>query len=93
MEKPPIGLVPVFLLFSLVFPSDPCRLRFKTDQYYQDLYNSLNRRSAIYPFREFFVRHMEDKPRWIFHRRSFGLMGIAAVLGADVFVVMANLGY
>ena len=41
MEKPPFGFVLVFLLFSLLFLSNTYKLWFKTDSYYQDIYNSL----------------------------------------------------
>jgi hypothetical protein len=39
MIQPPLGFVLVFLLFSLLFLSNAYKLWFKTDEYYQDIYN------------------------------------------------------
>ncbi|HSO12285.1 MAG TPA: hypothetical protein VLT51_07910, partial [Anaerolineales bacterium] len=64
-------------------------LWFKTDEYYQSIYNSLTREPSIYPFRNFFLKRMENKQRWIFWQKIFNLPGIVAVLAADVLVVMA----
>jgi hypothetical protein len=41
LSYPSLGFVIVFLLFSLLFLSNTYRLWFKTDWYYQDIYNSL----------------------------------------------------
>jgi hypothetical protein len=87
--QPSLSFVIIFLLFSLVFLSNSYKLWFKTDEYYQDLYNSLSRPPAIYPFRDFFLKRMENKQSWILWQKIFSLLGIAAVLAADVLVVMA----
>ena len=52
--QPSLGFVIVFLLFSVLFLSNTYKLWFKTDEYYQDIYNSLTRQPSPYPFREFF---------------------------------------
>ena len=89
LVHPPLGFVVIFLLFSLLFLSNSYKLWFKTDQYYQDIYNSLNREPSLYPFREFFLRRMENKPRWVLWQKIFSLLGILAVLAADVLVITA----
>jgi hypothetical protein len=86
---PPLGFVIIFLLFSLLFLSNTYKLWFKTDQYYQDIYNSLTQEPSLYPFRPFFLRRMENKKRWVIWQKIFSLLGILAVLTADVLVVMA----
>ena len=83
------GFVILFLLFSLVFLSNSYKLWFKTDTYYQDIYNSLTREPSLYPFKEFFLKRMENKQSWILWQKIFSLLGILAVLAADVLVVMA----
>jgi hypothetical protein len=83
------GFVILFLLFSLVFLSNSYKLWFKTEEYYQDLYNSLTHPPAIYPFKDFFLKRMENKQSWILWQKIFSLLGILAVLAADVLVVMA----
>jgi hypothetical protein len=89
MIQPSLGFVGLFLLFSLIFLSNTYKLWFKTDEYYQSIYNSLTREPSIYPFREFFLKRLENKRSWILWQKIFSLLGILAVLGADVLVVMA----
>ncbi len=89
MEQPSAGFVVVFLLFSLLFFRNTYKLWFRTDTYYQDLYNSLTREPSIYPFRQFFLRRMENKERWILWQKVFSLFGLIAVLTADVLVILA----
>jgi hypothetical protein len=81
----------VFLLFSLMFLSNSFRLWFRTDQYYQDIYNSLTREPSIVPMRDFFRKRMENKQRWIFWQKLFSAVGIAAVVAADILIVRAYL--
>lgn len=89
MTQPTLGFVILFLLFSLLFFSNSYKLWFKTDAYYQSLYNSLIRQPALYPFRDFFLKRMENKQSWVFWQKIFSLLGIVAVLAVDVLVVMA----
>ena len=89
LARPALGFVVVFLLFSLLFLSNSYRLWFRTDKYYQDIYNSLTREPSVYPFRKFFLQRMENKASWIFWQKAFSLLGILAVLTAHVLVVMA----
>ena len=86
-EKPPFGFVLVFLLFSLLFLSNTYKLWFKTDSYYQDVYNSLLRSPV--PFKQFFLRRLENRKRWEVEQKFFSILGMLAILGADVLVVMA----
>ena len=89
--QPSLGFVLIFLLFSLLFLSNTYKLWFKTDEYYQDIYNSLTRQPSLYPFREFFVKRMENKKSWVMWQKVFSLLGIFAVILADVLVVTAYL--
>ncbi len=88
LVHPSLGFVLVFLFFSLLFFYNTYKLWFKTDSYYQDIYNSLARQPAIYPFQEFFRKRMENKERWVFWQKLFSLLGLVAVLIADVIVLM-----
>ncbi len=87
----PFGFVLVFLLFSLLFLGNTYRLWFKTDKYYEDIRTSLTRQPNIYPFREFWLRQMENKQRWVLWQKIFSVIGLFAVIGADILVVMAYL--
>jgi uncharacterized membrane protein len=89
--QPSLLFVIVFLLFSLMFLSNSYKLWFKTDQYYQDIYNSLTREPSIVPMRDFFCKRMENKRSWIFWQKLFSAVGIAAVLAADILMVRAYL--
>ena len=89
MMQPSLGFVIIFLLFSGLFFSNSYKLWFKTDSYYQDLYNSLTNERTPYPFKDFFLKRLENKQSWILWQKIFSLLGIAAVLVADVLVVMA----
>jgi len=89
--QPSLGFVLVFLIFSLLFLSNTYKLWFKTEQYYQDIYNSLTREPSLYPFRQFFLKRMENKNNWVFWQKMFSFLGIIAVLLADALVVMAYL--
>jgi hypothetical protein len=84
-----LGFVLVFLFFSLLFFRNTYKLWFKTDEYYQGIYNSLIREPSIYPFGRFFLKRMEDRKRWELWQKGFSLLGLIAILAADVLVVMA----
>jgi hypothetical protein len=89
VDRPSLGFVLVFLLFSLLFFRNTYRLWFRTDLYYQDIYNSLAREPSIYPFRKFFLKRMENKERWVLGQKLFSLLGLVAVIAADVLIVFA----
>ncbi|MCK6585594.1 MAG: hypothetical protein HUU11_16110 [Anaerolineales bacterium] len=91
MTQPSLGFVILFLLFSLLFFYNTYKLWFKTDEYYQSIYNSLTREPTIYPFRNFFLKRVENKRRWVLWQKVFSLFGLVAVLAADALVVMAYL--
>lgn len=92
MTRPPFGFVIVFLLFSLLFLSNSYKLWFKTDEYYKDLYKSLTNERTPYPFKDFFLKRLENRKRWEVEQKIFSFIGIAAVIVADVLVVAAWLG-
>ena len=92
MTQPSLGFVILFLLFSLLFLSNSYKLWFKTDRYYEDVYNSLTREPSLYPFKEFFLKRMENKQNWVLWQKVFSLLGILAVLAADAVVVMGYIG-
>ena len=89
--QPSLGFVLVFLLFSLLLFRNTYKLWFKTDEYYQDIYNSLRREPSIYPFRSFFLKRMENRKRWELWQKVFSLLGLIAVVAADALVVVAYL--
>ena len=89
MAQPTLGFVIVFLLFSLLFLSNSYKLWFKMDSYYQDLYNSLTNEQTPYPFKDFFLKRLENKQSWILWQKIFSAIGVLAVLGADILVIIA----
>jgi hypothetical protein len=89
--QPSLLVLILFLVFSLMFFSNSYRLWFKTDQYYQDLYNSLTRESSFSPFQKFFLQRLENKQRWILWQKLFSVVGVLAVLTADILMVRAYL--
>jgi hypothetical protein len=89
--QPCLGFVILFLLFSLLFLRNTYKLWFKTDEDYQDIYNSLTREPSIYPFRQFFLKRMETKQRWVLRQKGFSLLGLVAVIATDVLVVWTYL--
>ena len=89
LTQPSLGFVIVFLFFSLLFLRNTYKLWLKTDEYYQDIYNSLTREPSIYPFRQFFLQRIQNKQRWVLWQKSFSLLGLVAVVAADVLVVIA----
>lgn len=91
LSKPSLGFVLLFLFFSLIFLSNTFRLWFKTDQYYQDIYNSLTREPTLIPMRDFFLKRMENKPRWVLWQKLFSAVGVLAVVVADILIVRAYL--
>jgi hypothetical protein len=88
-DKPPFGFVLVFLLFSGIFISNSYKLWFKTDSYYQDIYNSLTNEKTPYPFKNFFLKRLENRKRWEVEQKIFSLIGFVAVIGADILVFAA----
>lgn len=90
-EQPSLGFVTVFLLFSLLFFRNTYKLWFKTDTYYQDIYNSLAREPSIYPFRQFFLKRMKNRERWLLWQKIYSLLGLIAVVAADILMVIAYL--
>jgi len=91
MIQPSLGFVLVFLLFSLLFISNTYKLWFKTDEYYHDIYNSLTREPSLYPFRQFFLKRMENQKNWVLWQKVFSLLGLIAVIVADTLVIRAYL--
>ena len=87
-EKHPFGFVLIFLLFSLLFLSNTYKLWFKTDSYYKDVYNSLTNEKTPYPFKDFFLKRLENRKRWEVEQKIFSLIGFVAVIGADILVTM-----
>lgn len=92
MEQPPLSFVIVFLLFSLIFLSNSYKLWFKTEEYYNNLHTSLTNEKTPYPFKNFFLKRLENKQSWLFWQKAFSLLGIAAVIAADILVVAAYAG-
>ena len=88
MTQPSLGFVLIFLLFSGLFLSNSYKLWFNTDMYYEDLYNSLTNERTPYPFKNLFLKRLENKESWILWQKIFSLIGIVAVLAADVLVVV-----
>lgn len=88
-DQPPFGFVLVFLLFSFLFLSNTYKLWFKTDAYYQDIYNSLTRQPLLYPFKEFFLKRIQNRKRWEVEQKLFSLLGLTAVVAMDILVLMA----
>ncbi len=88
-EKPDMNSFFFFLLFSLLFLSNTYKLWFKTDSYYKDVYDSLVRSPV--PFKDFFLRRLENRKRWEVEQKIYSVIGFIAVIGADVLVVMAFL--
>jgi len=89
LASPSFGFVLVFLLFSAIFFFNTYRLWFKTDNYYEDIRNSLTRQPSIYPFRDFFLKQMGNKARWVLWQNIFIAIGLIAVTTADILVIMA----
>lgn len=89
MTQPPFLFVLVFLLFSILFLFNSYKLWFKTDTYYEEIYKSLDNPSMPYPFKDFFLRHMDNRKRWEVEQKVFSAIGILAVLTADVLVIVA----
>jgi hypothetical protein len=89
MTQPSLEFVLVFLLLSGLFLFNSYKLWFKTDEYYQDIYNSLTRTPSLYPFKEFFLRRMENKKSWVLQQKIFSAIGILAVLASDILVIVA----
>ena len=89
MTQPSLGFIIVFLIFSLLFFSNTYKLWFKTDEYYQSIYNSLTAQPSLYPFKDFFLKRLKNRKRWEVEQKFFSILGMLAILGADVLVVMA----
>lgn len=87
VSTPSLGFVFVFLFFSLLFLSNTYKLWFKTDAYYQEIYDSLTR--VPYPFKGFFLKRLENKKRWEAEQKIFSVIGLVAVVVADVMVIAA----
>lgn len=91
MPQLSLGFVLVFLLFSLLFLSNTYKLWFKADEHYQAIYNSLRRGPSHYPFKDLFFKRIENKKSWVLWQKVFSLIGILAVFGVDILVMMAYL--
>ena len=91
IDKPPFGFVLVFLLFSGLFLSNTYKLWFKTDEYYKNLYDSLTNERTPYPFKNFFLRRLENRKRWEVEQKIFSVIGFVAIISADVLVIAAFL--
>jgi len=90
MQKPPLSFLLIFLFFSLVFLSNTYKLWFKTEAYHQDVYNSLLHTPI--PFKEFFLKRLENRRHWEMQQKIFSIIGVVAVIGVDILLMMAYLG-
>ena len=90
MTQAPLSFLLIFLLFSLMFFSNTYKLWFKTETYYQDVYNSLTRTPV--PFKAFFLRRLENRKRWEVEQKIFSVIGFVAVIGADVWLLTIYFG-
>jgi hypothetical protein len=41
------------------------------------------------PFKQFFLKRLENRKRWEVEQKIYSIIGFIAVIGADVLVVMA----
>ena len=89
LQRPTLSFVIIFLVLSLLFLSNSFKLWFKTDQYLQEMQDSLTRMPI--PFRNYFLSKLGDRNRWLAQQKVFSIIGVAAVLVADVMVVMAHI--
>jgi hypothetical protein len=89
-QTPPLSFLLIFLFFSLMFLSNTYKLWFKTEAYYQDVHNSLTRTPI--PFKEFFLRRLENRKRWEIEQKIFSVIGFVAVIGADLFLIIGFWG-
>jgi hypothetical protein len=89
MAQPSLLFVLVFLLFSILFFFNSYKLWFKTDTYYEEVYKSLSNPTMPYPFKDFFLKRMDNRKSWEVEQKVFSAIGILAVLAADVLVIAA----
>jgi len=87
MNQPSLFFVIVFLLFSALFFFNSYKLWFKTGTYYEEIHQSLSNPSLPYPFKDFFLKRMQDRKRWEVQQKVFSAIGILAVVTADVLVI------
>ncbi len=86
LDKAPFGFVLIFLFFSGLFLWNTYKLWFKTDSYYQDIYNSLTNEKTPYPFKNLFLKRLENRKRWEVEQKIFSVIGFIAVISADIMV-------
>ena len=92
MTQPSFLFVLIFLLFSILFFFNSYKLWFQTDTYYEEIYKSLSNPTMPYPFKDFFLKRMDNRKRWEVEQKVFSAIGILAVLAADVLVIAAYIG-
>jgi hypothetical protein len=89
ISSPSFSFVLVFLLLSLLFLHNTYKLWFKTDTYYEEIFTSLTRHPSIYPFRDFFIKRVQNKERWVLEQKIFSAIGLIAVIAANILVIAA----
>lgn len=89
ISHPSFSFVLVFLLLSLLYFHNAYKLWFKTDTYYEEIHTSLNNQSSFYPFKEFFLKRLQNKKRWVLEQKIYSAVGLIAVIAADVMIVVA----
>jgi hypothetical protein len=88
MPSPSFSFVLVFLILSLLFSFNTYKLWFKTDAYYEEIFTSLTSQSSFYPFKDFFLKRLQNKKRWVLEQKIYSAVGLVAVIAADIMVVM-----
>lgn len=89
ISHPSFSFVLVFLLLSLLYFHNAYKLWFKTDTYYEEIYTSLTNQSSYYPFKEFFLKRVQNKKRWVTEQKIYSAIGLVAVIVANVMVIAA----
>jgi hypothetical protein len=51
----------------------------------------VSREPSFYPFRDFFLKRIENKGNWVLWQKVFSMLGLIAVAVADVLVMRAYL--
>ena len=87
IASPSFSFIFVFLLLSLLYFYNTYKLWFKTDVYYEEIFTSLTNQSSFYPFKEFFLKRLQNKKRWVFEQKIYSAVGLVAVIAANVIVI------
>ena len=87
--KPPLPFILVYLFVSILFFHLFYRIWFDIDKLRNEYLANVSKLPAWYPFRNHYIRRLENKRSWDIEQKILSVIGLITILGSDVVLIAA----